>query len=118
LQLAADRNDRKKLELSSDTGSIRHHPLRTLDGEDILQDKNKILRLFAELVNQLLNVPVSTDHRTLNSFSQQPIVHSLDELPDEKEASAIERTKLQDVAVFQPRCGNMGLKSCSYHCFV
>jgi len=52
----------------------------------------KFLDNFADHFNQVLNFPGSTDHRTLDSISKQPVVYSLDELPDEKElSSAIER---------------------------
>lgn len=98
LQLAADCNDMKEFYqgLREVYGPRKRGTtqIRTLTGEDTLQDKNQILGRFAEHFNQLLNVPANTDQSALDNIPQRTTVNSLDELPDEKEfLSALRKTK-------------------------
>ena len=96
LQIAADRKDMKTFFTGSREiygpklrGLIQ---LKAMDGEMVLQEKDKILDRFADHFDQLLNNPGDLSEEASEALVQQPVVSRLDEPPNFDELMSAIRT--------------------------
>ncbi|KAM9328275.1 uncharacterized protein KZ484_019609 [Pholidichthys leucotaenia] len=66
--------------------------LKVMDGETVLQEKDKILDRFADHFDQLLNNPGDLTEEAKEALVQRPAVSSLDEPPNLDEVMAAIKT--------------------------
>lgn len=98
LQEAANKKDMKAFYAGLEAvygpkprGSLQ---LRALDGETVLQEKEKILNRFADHFNQLLNFPGDLADEAHEQLTQRSVITSLDEQPSINELlTAIKTTQ-------------------------
>ena len=96
LQFAADRKDMKtfftglrEIYGPKPRGLIQ---LKAMDGETVLQEKDKILDRFADHFDQLLDNPGDLSEEAKEVLVQRPVVSSLDEPPNVDELMSAIRT--------------------------